>query len=62
VTRSDLLIVNKIDLASAVGGSLEVMRREAGQVRQGRPVLFTNLRKADGLPAVVEWVRAQLGR
>ena len=60
VTQSDLLLINKIDLADAVGASLEVMQREARQVRQGRPVLFTNLRRGDGLEAVVGWVRAQL--
>ena len=60
VTRSDLLLINKTDLAGAVGASLEVMKREATQVRHGRPVILTNLRGGDGLPAVVEWVRQQL--
>jgi urease accessory protein len=60
VTQSDLLLINKTDLAGAVGASLQVMEREAQQVRQGRPVIFTNLRSGDGLPAVVEWVRHQL--
>jgi urease accessory protein len=60
VTRSDLLLINKTDLASAVGASLELMEREATQVRQGRPVILTNLRGGEGLPAVVEWVRQQL--
>jgi len=60
VTQSDLLLINKTDLADAVGASLEVMEREAKQVRHGRPVMFTNLRAGDGLPEVVEWVRQQL--
>lgn len=60
VTQSDLLLINKTDLASAVGASLDVMEREAAQVRQGRPVIFTNLRLGDGVPLVVEWVRQQL--
>jgi urease accessory protein len=60
VTKSELLIINKVDLASAVGASLEVMGREARQVREGRPVLFTNLRRGDGVPAVLDWVRRQL--
>jgi urease accessory protein len=60
VTQSDLLLINKTDLASAVGASLEVMEREAKQVRQGRPVMFTNLRDGDGLPAVVAWVCQQV--
>jgi urease accessory protein len=60
VTRAELLIVNKIDLADAVGASLEVMEREARQVRDGRPVLLTNLRRGDGVTAVLDWVREQV--
>jgi len=60
VTHSELLIINKIDLADAVGASLEVMEREARHVRGGRPVLLTNLRRGDGLPAVLDWVREQV--
>lgn len=60
VTQSDLLLINKTDLASAVGASLEVMQRDAKQVRHGRPVIFTNLRSGDGLPGVVGWVRQQI--
>jgi urease accessory protein len=60
VTQSELLIINKIDLAEAVGASLEVMEREARQVRGGRPVLLTNLRRGEGLPAVLDWVREQV--
>jgi urease accessory protein len=55
-----LLVINKIDLADAVGASLDVMDREACRVRDGRPVLFTNLRHGDGVSAVVEWVRSQV--
>jgi urease accessory protein len=62
VTRSELLIINKVDLANAVGASLDVMDREARRVREGRPVLFTNLRRGDGVPAVLDWVRQQLVR
>ena len=53
-------MINKVDLAKAVGASLEVMQREATQVREGGPVLFTNLRRGDGVPAVLDWVRRQL--
>jgi urease accessory protein len=60
VTSSELLIINKVDLADAVGASLDVMQREAHRVRDGRPVLFTNLRRGDGVPAVLDWVRQQL--
>jgi urease accessory protein len=60
VTRSELLIINKVDLADAVGASLDLMEREARCVREGRPVLFTNLRRGDGMPAVLNWVRQQV--
>jgi urease accessory protein len=60
VTESELLVVNKIDLAAAVGASLEVMDRDARRVRAGRPVLFTDLRHGDGVDAVLNWVREQV--
>ncbi len=56
ITRSDLLIINKIDLAPLVGASLEVMERDARQMRGERPFLFTNLKTGDGLSAVAEFV------
>jgi urease accessory protein len=62
VTQSELLVINKIDLAEAVGASLEVMQREARQVRGPRPVLLTNLRLGDGVDAVLDWVREQIAR
>jgi urease accessory protein len=62
VTQSELLVINKIDLAEAVGASLEVMQREARQVRGPRPVLLTNLRLGDGVDAVLDWVREQVAR
>ena len=62
VARSDLLIVNKIDLAPHVGASLEVMTRDAARQRGDRPTLFTNLRDEDGVPAVVAWLDDQLAR
>ncbi|HET7694683.1 MAG TPA: urease accessory protein UreG [Vicinamibacterales bacterium] len=57
VTRSDLLIVNKIDLAPYVGADLSVMERDARAVRSGKPVLFTNLKTGEGLDAVIGWIR-----
>ena len=56
ITRSDLLLINKIDLAPYVGASLEVMDRDSRKMRGDRPFLFTNLRDAVGLNAVVEWL------
>jgi urease accessory protein len=62
VTASDLLVVNKTDLAGHVGADLEVMRRDAAARRGDRPTLFTSLVGADGAEAVVAWVREQMGR
>ncbi|MCU0838863.1 MAG: urease accessory protein UreG [Rhodospirillales bacterium] len=56
ITRSDLLIINKIDLAPLVGASLEVMERDARRMRGERPFVFTNLKVGDGLPAVAEFI------
>lgn len=56
ITRSDLLVINKIDLAPHVGASLEVMDRDARKMRGSRPFVFTNLKNATGLPDVIAWV------
>jgi urease accessory protein len=60
VTRSDLLVINKTDLAPHVGASLEVMARDSKAVRRDRPFVFTNLKTGEGLPAVVNWIRRDL--
>jgi urease accessory protein len=60
VTASDLLVINKTDLAPLVGASLRVMERDATAVRDGRPVLFTSLREKEGATTVADWVRAVL--
>ncbi len=60
VCRSDLLIINKIDLAEAVGASLRVMERDSQRMRQDRPFMFTNLKSGEGLDAVVDWVLTQV--
>lgn len=57
VTRSDLLIVNKTDLAPYVGADLSVMDRDARAIRQGKPILFTNLKTGEGLDGVIDWIR-----
>ncbi len=57
VTRSDLLVINKTDLAPLVGADLSVMDRDARAVREGRPVLFTSLVQAPDAPDVAAWVR-----
>jgi urease accessory protein len=56
VTRSDLLVINKIDLAPAIGADLEVMRRDAKKMRDTRPFVFTNLKSGEGVPAVIAWL------
>jgi urease accessory protein len=56
ITRSDLLIINKIDLAPHVGASLEVMSRDAKKQRGERPFLFTNLRTGEGIDGVRDFV------
>jgi len=56
ITRSDLLVVNKIDLAPFVGASLEIIDRDTRQMRGTRPFAFTNLRAGDGLDAVVQFI------
>ena len=61
ITRSDLLVINKIDLAPLVGASLEVMERDARRMRGERPFVFTNLKAGDGLATVVDFIVAQGG-
>jgi len=56
ITRSDLLVINKIDLAPHVGASLEVMDRDARKMRGARPFVFTNLKKGENLPRVVDFI------
>jgi len=60
ITRSDLLLINKVDLAPFVGASLEVMERDARRMRGNRPFLLTNLRGQVGVDEVVSWLEEQL--
>ena len=57
ITRSDLLVINKIDLAPMVGASLEVMERDSKKMRGERPFLFTNIRGDQGVDEVVRWIK-----
>jgi urease accessory protein len=60
ITRSDLLVINKIDLAPYVGASLAVMERDSKKMRGDRPFIFTNLRGGEGLEDVLSWVESKL--
>ncbi|MEA3194054.1 MAG: urease accessory protein [Betaproteobacteria bacterium] len=59
ITRSDLLIINKIDLAPMVGASLEVMDRDAARMRRERPFVFTNLKTGQGLDGVISFIERE---
>jgi urease accessory protein len=59
ITRSDLLIINKTDLAPYVGANLDVMARDAKKMRGERPFIFTNLRSGDGVTQVIDFIRLQ---
>jgi urease accessory protein len=64
ITRSDLLVINKIDLAPMVGASLEVMERDARRMRGERPFVFTNLKTGHGVETVIGFIEREglLGR
>jgi urease accessory protein len=61
VTRSDLLVINKIDLAPYVGASLEVMATDALMMRRGRPFVLANMKRGEGLGAVIAFLRLRGG-
>jgi urease accessory protein len=56
ITRSDLLVINKTDLAPLVGANLKIMERDARQMRGVRPFIFTNLRSGDGVNDIIDFV------
>lgn len=60
ITRSDLLVINKIDLAPYVGADLGVMDRDSRRMRGDLPFLFTNLKSGEGLDRVVSWVESHI--
>ncbi len=59
ITKSDLLVINKIDLAPLVGASLEVMERDAKKMRAERPFVFTNLKTGQGLDTVIKFIETE---
>jgi urease accessory protein len=61
ITKSDLLVINKIDLAPMVGASLEVMDRDTKRMRGNRPFVFTNLKTGQGVDTVIEFIQRNGG-
>jgi urease accessory protein len=61
ITRSDLLVINKIDLATLVGANLEVMETDARRMRARRPFVFSNLKSGEGVDQIVTFVIASGG-
>lgn len=60
ITKSDLLVINKIDLAPYVGASLAVMERDTQRMRGTKPFVFTNLHSQEGVPGVVQFIRSHM--
>jgi urease accessory protein len=60
ITRSDLLVINKIDLAPHVGADLDVMRRDSTRMRGERPFILISLRQGTGVESLIQWVDTQL--
>ena len=59
ITKSDLLVINKIDLAPYVGASLEVMDRDAKKMRGDKPFIFSNVKKGDGVEQIIDFIVEQ---
>lgn len=60
ITRSDLLVINKTDLAPLVGADLGVMDRDAKKMRGEQPFVFSNLKKQEGLSTIIDWIKSEL--
>ena len=60
ITRSDLLVINKIDLAPYVGADLSVMERDSKKMRDDKPFIFTNIREMEGINGVVDWIKSNV--
>ena len=60
ITRSDLLLINKIDLSPLVGASLDVMDRDTKKMRGEKPFLFTNIKNQEGVDAIVKWIETEV--
>jgi urease accessory protein len=62
ITKSDLLVINKIDLAPLVGADLSIMERDSKKMRGEKPFLFTNLKTQQGLEQIIQFIRLHAGR
>jgi urease accessory protein len=60
ITRSDLLVINKIDLAPYVGADLSVMERDSKKMRDDKPFMFTNIRGMEGVNEVANWIKTNV--
>jgi urease accessory protein len=60
ITKSDLLVINKIDLAPLVGADLTIMERDAQKMRGSRPFVFTNLKESVGLDEIIAWLESEV--
>ena len=60
ITRSDLLVINKTDLAPYVGADLGVMERDSKKMRGSRPFVFTNIRSGENVESVIDWIRSSV--
>ncbi|MGD6253798.1 urease accessory protein UreG, partial [Xanthomonas citri pv. citri] len=60
ITRSDLLVINKIDLAPYVGADLSVMDRDSRKMRKEKPFMFTNIRGLEGVDKIVNWIKSNV--
>lgn len=60
ITRSDLMIINKIDLAPYVGADLGIMKRDSEKMRNERPFIFTNLRSGEGVDDIIKWIKSSV--
>jgi urease accessory protein len=60
ITRSDLLVINKIDLAPYVGADLSIMESDAKRMRGARPFVFTNLKDGTGVASIIDWIHTDL--
>ena len=61
ITRSDLLVINKTDLAPHVGASLDVMERDTLRMRRDKPFVFSNMKSGEGVEAVIDFIRRKGG-